>query len=276
MEYKKLQLLKPIEVTSLISAFNYQYKKNYYYKGETHDFWEFTCVLEGTANIAVDNKIYKIEKNNIMFIKPNQFHNLSTMECDNLNILIMSLDINISFDVINYILPISQSQIEEILFILNIGKTLFDFKGIFVKSTKTDNKLILQTFISNLELFIIKVLLNENCNDNKLISTTSYNYTKIIDIMKNNLNKKLLLSDIAKLSNMSESNVKKTFSMYTKDGIINYFNALKLASAKLMLRNNKSIKEISQSLGFIDQNYFSNLFKKHTGLSPKNWLIKNP
>ena len=48
---------------------------------------------------------------------------------------------------------------------------------------------------------------------------------------------------------------------------------LKMEQAKnMLLLDSYELSEIASSLGFKDQNYFSNVFKKNTGLSPRNWL----
>ncbi|WP_407426398.1 substrate-binding domain-containing protein [Treponema sp.] len=51
---------------------------------------------------------------------------------------------------------------------------------------------------------------------------------------------------------------------------------LKVEQAKNMLKmENFELSEIARELGFKNQNYFSNVFKKNTGMSPKNWLKSN-
>lgn len=48
----------------------------------------------------------------------------------------------------------------------------------------------------------------------------------------------------------------------------------KIETAKSLLKGTSlSIKEISSGLAFCDQHYFSNIFKKSTGYSPKNYRI---
>jgi AraC-like DNA-binding protein len=48
---------------------------------------------------------------------------------------------------------------------------------------------------------------------------------------------------------------------------------LKIEQAKnMLLLETYSLSEIASTLGFANQNYFSNVFKKNTGLSPRNWL----
>lgn len=52
-----------------------------------------------------------------------------------------------------------------------------------------------------------------------------------------------------------------------------YFMQLKIdkASSMLQKKSNLSIKEISNSLGFANPYYFSESFKKHTGLAPSHY-----
>lgn len=53
-----------------------------------------------------------------------------------------------------------------------------------------------------------------------------------------------------------------------------YLLSRKIETAKCLLRGtNLSIKEISTGLAFCDQHYFSNVFKRATGYSPKHYRI---
>ena len=56
---------------------------------------------------------------------------------------------------------------------------------------------------------------------------------------------------------------------------IEYINKLKMEEAIKMLTNNSySVKSISYSLGFNNPMYFSNVFKKYTGMSPTEYRKK--
>ena len=55
--------------------------------------------------------------------------------------------------------------------------------------------------------------------------------------------------------------------------VLNYINSLKIREAKALLRESKlSVTEISEKLGFNSIHYFSRLFKKTTGHSPKEYI----
>ena len=76
------------------------------------------------------------------------------------------------------------------------------------------------------------------------------------------------VDEIAALCSMSTPNLAKTFSRYTGMGVMSYFNSLKMSKAVELLKSGVSIKETSARLGFLNQNYFSTVFKRTMGLSP--------
>lgn len=90
-------------------------------------------------------------------------------------------------------------------------------------------------------------------------------------MLNDNIDKNLAVSDIAKLCNMSEINVKKTFKRYSNMGVIKYFNQLKINNAITKMRSGMSIKETATALGFSSQNYFSTTFKRIIDVTPSNY-----
>ena len=94
----------------------------------------------------------------------------------------------------------------------------------------------------------------------------------IVKVLENNIDQNLSVSDISKICNMSETNVKKTFSRYAGMGIMHYFNYIKMNAAISMLENGMSVNETAQHLGFSNQNYFSTAFKRVYGMSPLYYL----
>ena len=44
---------KCIRISALFSAFRQVFGKDYYFGGETHDFWELVCVVEGAIGVRL-------------------------------------------------------------------------------------------------------------------------------------------------------------------------------------------------------------------------------
>ena len=62
------------------------------------------------------------------------------------------------------------------------------------------------------------------------------------------------------------------FKKATGAGITDYITKLKMEEAKdLLLTGNQKIYEISDEVGYDSAFYFSKVFKKYTGMSPKEF-----
>ena len=80
----------------------------------------------------------------------------------------------------------------------------------------------------------------------------------VVDYLNENVYGKITISDISKKFGISESLLKKEFSIYYRGGIINYYNKRKAEEAKKLIRNGeRSFSEIADLLGFDNPQYFS-------------------
>lgn len=94
--------------------------------------------------------------------------------------------------------------------------------------------------------------------------------------MKDNIDKKMVLEDIAEFVGYSPSHFGQIFLKKTGQTPLNYFNQLKIQKACQMLDfTDLKIKEIASELGFYDQYHFSKTFFKLTGETPTNYKKRN-
>lgn len=92
-----------------------------------------------------------------------------------------------------------------------------------------------------------------------------YNFTNIIST-------DTFLKSLIENSGYSHGHVCREFKKYFNTTLISYINKKKLQySTSLLLSNNISINEISQTLGYSCQSNYINAFKKEYGLSPSSW-----
>lgn len=101
--------------------------------------------------------------------------------------------------------------------------------------------------------------------------------THVIDNVKKyideHVDEKLALNKVAEVFNISSNYLSILFSKYNDVGFIDYVNQSKVAAAKEMMRTgNLKIYEISNVLGFESAFYFSRVFKKVTGMSPRDYM----
>lgn len=79
-------------------------------------------------------------------------------------------------------------------------------------------------------------------------------------------------ADICRHFCCSRSHLSLLFNRHMGKSIREYINELRMTDAEFLLLNSDlTVSEIAFSVGFSDSNYFSLLFKKHTGVSPTKY-----
>jgi len=95
---------------------------------------------------------------------------------------------------------------------------------------------------------------------------------KVYSYVQKNISVSIRSEDIADALYMSRSHLSTTFKKTTGINLNDYIHIIKLSEAKhLLTYSDKSILQISNYLGYSSQSYFCNIFKKYTGLTPKEF-----
>ncbi len=96
---------------------------------------------------------------------------------------------------------------------------------------------------------------------------------KVQKYIIDNLNTRLTLNTVATKFNFSSNYLSQLFSKYSGEGFVEFITAARITEAKkMLLRCEGHIYEISQKLGFDNAFYFSKVFKKYEGVSPREYL----
>lgn len=95
---------------------------------------------------------------------------------------------------------------------------------------------------------------------------------RVMDYIKENCAKKISLDDIAKHVYLSRSYLSSIFKEETGENISAYITRARVEKSKiLLLEGAMSLVDIASACGFEDQSYFTKVFKKLTGVSPKKY-----
>ena len=96
-----------------------------------------------------------------------------------------------------------------------------------------------------------------------------------IHFMRENIEKHLTLSDFAEYAGFSASHLSAMFKNETGHSPLYYFNLLKVRKAcELLESTSMKLNQISFKIGITDPFYFSRLFSKMMGMSPKAYRTR--
>ena len=90
MTYIKTKLKRSINIEAIITLHYFEYMKNFEFKGESHNFWEFLYVDKGTVAVRADDNWTTLNTGDIIFHQPNEFHAIKSIGKDSPNLVVMS------------------------------------------------------------------------------------------------------------------------------------------------------------------------------------------
>jgi AraC family transcriptional regulator, transcriptional activator of pobA len=100
-------------------------------------------------------------------------------------------------------------------------------------------------------------------------------FLKFLEAVRNNFEHNYTLSQFAKMLGTTEIKLNELAKLHAGKTAQNVIYGLVASEAKRLLTyGDLSVKEVAYQLGFNDPFYFSNFFKKQTGLSPKLYKEK--
>ena len=286
---------KVINIEKIITIFYMEISKNFCYDGEKHDFWEMVYIDKGEMICTADKNRFVLKSGEMTFHKPNEFHNLSGDNSVAPNVSIITFECKSKamrhFEGKIFRLDAEEKGLLSLLFseglscfrlvdetnpLLQILKKIQDAP--FGSSQMTKNLL---------EIFLIKLSRNTDVVTKKMRRSyvidgvdVPYNVKEILDYLSGHIYSKIKISDIAEALGKSESTIKQLFSQYRTEGIMHYYNELKIREAKKLIREQQhNITQIAEMLHFDSSQYFSKCFKAYTNMTPSEYklsIMKQP
>lgn len=122
------------------------------------------------------------------------------------------------------------------------------------------------SYYKELSVLLLQTIAKEESDSRKRTIAQVENF------IKNNLHRSLSLNEIANAVNYNRTYLSRLFVKTTGENLSQYILRLKMEKAEHYLtHSNESIQSIAEKLGFDTSQYFSMVFKKYTGLSPRDF-----
>lgn len=115
---------------------------------------------------------------------------------------------------------------------------------------------------------------------NSVLQVASINHVSVIKkasrYVHNHLSEPIRLQDVANYVGLSPNYFSSLFKKEMKLAFADYVNHTRIKESQYLLQTtNHSILDIAISVGFNNQNYFTTIFKKTTGITPKQYRMRS-
>ena len=291
MSYEKITLSQELEIKEIVTVHYFEYRKDFSFPGESHDFWEFLYVDRGEVEVTADKKKFTLKKNQIVFHKPNEFHALNANGVIAPNLVVISFYCHAPcmnfFE--NKILQIN--DIERTL----LGQIIREAKDAFcsplddphLKKLERNSDVPFgseQIIKINLEYLLIQLLRRygkladaSSMSNMKQAKTTKINYDdeiikRVLDYMEAHIDSRLTMEQICTDQSIGRSQLQNLFQNKFQCGVIEYFSKMKIEAAKQYIRETDlNFTQIAEKLGYSTVHYFSRQFKKISRMTPSEY-----
>lgn len=293
MYYPGIDFQTSISIGTIYSIHYYEYRTDFTFSGETHDFWEFVYADKGETIITSDRTDFRLKAGELYFHKPNEFHAVRSDGQIAPNLIVISFDLSASnnanlqlFALSNRILRIDQTERRLLALIIQEAKQSFDCRldDPYLAAMPLKQTMPLgsgQLIRLYLEEFLLHLLRRfENAQsiglDKKPASYKLKNTEEILDLitnyLKQHIHEQITLEQICHDNLIGRTQLQKLMKEQFNTGAINYFHQLKIETAKQQIRSGRlNFTQISAGLGYQSVQYFSRQFKKLTGMTPTEY-----
>ena len=132
-----------------------------------------------------------------------------------------------------------------------------------------DGEILVQLLLSELLLKISRLIKNANREHNK---AESVYVKKAIEYIHKHYDDDIRVMDIAASVNINVSYLQRLFKISQNCSLVDYLTSYRLDQAKIILANtNIPVIDVCNHVGISSRQYFTYLFKKHTGFTPKEF-----
>ncbi|MBS5940023.1 AraC family transcriptional regulator [Clostridium sartagoforme] len=258
-----------------------KYENDWHSTAHFHPFTEIFFITNGQGTFLLDDKVVKVNKWDLIIINPNCLHteksSLSDVPLEYTVLGVDNLLLNFpeSYSLIDNDRQIKQYIIKNCFRDKEIILDYFDRLLLEVENKAFNYELVCKSILI---LFITHIIRNTTSSLFIEESQEKINLEcmKIKNYIDAHYSQNITLDFLSDLSYMNKFHLVHTFTKEIGVSPINYVITRRIQEAKnLLATTNYSIRDIASIVGFSNSSYFSQMFRKVSGMSPKSYRIEN-
>ena len=288
MAYKSVVLEDSVTINRIISVHYFQYMSDFSFPGESHDFWELVCVDRGEIDALAGDRRLTLKKGNILFHKPNEFHNVLTNGKVSPSLVVIGFECHSpaikSFE--DQLMSVQDTEKELLAQIIVEARNTFSGRLddpyqeelIFNSEPLTfGSAQLISHYLEQLMIHLYRRYFSYSLpvrSSRFLAEASSGNdtYNRIVRYMEEHLGERMTIDRICRDNLVGRSQLQKLFRDTKGCGVIEFFSMMKIDTAKQMIRDNQlNFTQIADRLGYNSIHYFSRQFKQITTMTPSEY-----
>lgn len=291
MGYVSVHLQDSIHIEEIFTIHYFEYMSDFSFEGESHNFWEFLYVDKGEVGVTADKNSFVLKKGDIIFHKPNEFHNVKATGGSAPNLVVASFSSPSTaltfFE--NKTLHVDELERNLLADIIIEARSCFTCRLDDPYLTHMTQKIpdsfgaeqMIRLHLEHLLIHLVRrhsnpIVFKKNLHTLPPKATKSRSdsevFNRVVDYLESNISSHVTIEQICRDNLIGRSQLQKIFREKSGKGVIEYFSKMKINAAKEMIRTGHlNFTQISERLGYTSIHYFSRQFKKLTGMTPSEY-----
>ncbi len=242
----------------------------------SHPFSELFYVINGQGAFLAEGSEFPVKQNDMVIINPHVQHTEKSLPGAPLNYIVLGIEgLSFSFGrLATARAGVSSQPTPDTVYKHNMSKTnVYSYLNSMldeITEQQEDYEAVCQNLLEVLLICILRSGSLSVVPDNSRLLNREC--TQIKNYLDANYSEDITLDTLSALTHMNKYYLAHTFTKYMGLSPINYLLQKRIQEGKSLLESTSySIAQISDLLGFSSQSYFSQAFRKATGMTPMQY-----
>ena len=284
MEYTPISLNTVFDVEAVVNIAYYKLESDYCFSGESHAFWEFIYVDRGSLIVTAGADRYFLKAGELAFHCPDEFHSFQSVGESDVMVVSFCCESDAMHRLEKKVLLLHQKERQCLKQLIDEAQQAYQYfendpPQVNLRKKPTapwGSDQLVKLYLEQLLIWICRRDDNLRFSQRAVTSTQFHQHLLLAqtarDYLAAHYAEAITLSSLAAALGISVSLLKRVFREQVGQSVISYLTALRIGEAKRLIRQgNLTFTQIAECVGIESIYYFSNLFKKQTGMSPTEY-----